>query len=42
MEVDPERTRITNNFDTGQQYDHTQYVCKPDDIWVSVEVPKNS
>jgi hypothetical protein len=32
----------STNPDTGKQYDRTLYVCQKDDVWVSVETPKET
>ncbi|GCE15355.1 hypothetical protein KTT_52140 [Tengunoibacter tsumagoiensis] len=32
---------IVRNHKTGQEYDKQWYVCKSDDIWVTVESPRN-
>lgn len=32
-------TQPTQSHRTGQQYTKTHYVCRPDDIWISVEKP---
>ncbi len=36
-------TRITSNMEEGEklkEYQHTLYLCKIDDIWISTEIPK--
>lgn len=30
----------SSNAKTGKKYARTLYVCAPDDVWVSVEIPK--
>ena len=32
----------SSNSETGKEYDRTTFVCEADDIWVSVESPKES
>jgi hypothetical protein len=41
MVIDTIRTRETQSFRTGQRYDLTQHVCKADDVWITVEIPKD-
>ncbi|MEJ0053217.1 MAG: hypothetical protein WDN10_00615 [bacterium] len=40
MEADAGRSRETTNSETGTRYDHIQYVCREDDVWVTTEIPK--
>lgn len=32
--------RITHGGPEDKEYDHTLYLCKADDIWVTTEIPK--
>lgn len=34
-------TDISHNDITGKQYSRTLYWCDVDDIWVSIEIPKD-
>ena len=33
---------VTSNIRDGKQYDKTAYWCEVDDIWISIEVPKEN
>ena len=32
---------ISHNSKNGKKYDRTLYWCDTDDIWISVEIPKD-
>ncbi len=34
------RKDISNDSKTKKEYDRTMLVCKADDVWVTLEVPK--
>lgn len=35
------REMETNNPDNNRKYEKKTYWCKKDDVWISVETPKN-
>lgn len=36
-----ERSSESHNPDTGKRCDRKVYTCKRDDIWITIEIPKN-
>jgi hypothetical protein len=40
--MDLDRVDITQNQDTNKTYKREVYVCRKDDVWVTVETPKGN